>query len=333
MNATASHSSSNQASTNQISVPEVDATTQSCLTPAQAQAFRVAGLLIIRNLVRGEELAALQRETLPFVDNALALCAGQDEAPPWDIHYISAMKHGQTGKLTPYRQEYPINRSAACRLLLAHPFILNSVQLLQGSDFTATWDSMVFKSPGHGAIIPWHRDGNPPDFPVGTEPSPVFNVDFYLDGSDLSNCVWGIPGSVSWTQEAAADECRTRNAVPSGFDAAGAVPIPMNPGDVLLHDVKALHGSPWAQSVLRRVLYYEFRAADVILSNKLRNETYVKRKQLMLKSIIAERAADPRFAHEVPCAYAPQQGDWNRLQIPLGWKPPTYQYTHEDYPG
>ncbi len=316
-----------RASQSQPTVPEVDATTQDCITPAQAAAFKAAGLLIIRKLIRGNELAALQRETLPFVENALALCAGRDETPSWDIHQIMAMKHGETGKLTPFRQEYVVNRSEACRLLLAHPFILKSVQLLQGSDFTATWDSMVFKSPGHGAIIPWHRDGSPPDF----QPTPVFNVDFYLDGSDLSNCVWGIPGSVNWTPEEAAAECRTRNAVPSGFDATGAVPIPMAPGDVLLHDVKALHGSPWAQSVLRRVLYYEFRAADVILKNNLRNETYVKRKQMMLKSIIAERAADPRFAHEVPCAYAPQEGDWNHLAIPAGWKPPTYQYTHEDY--
>ena len=309
-------------------VPEVDATTQDSITPEQAAAFKAAGLLIIRKLVRGDELAALQRETLPFVENALALCAGRDESPAWDIHHILAMKHGQTGKLTPFRQEYVVNRSDACRLLLAHPFILKSVQLLQGSDFTATWDSMVFKSPGHGAIIPWHRDGNPPAY----EPSPVFNVDFYLDGSDTTNCVWGIPGSVHWTQDEAAAECRTRNTVPSGFDATGAVPIPMAPGDVLFHDVKALHGSPWAQSVLRRVLYYEFRAADVILKNNLRNATYVKRKQMMLKSIIAERAADPRFAHEVPCAYAPQQGEWNQLEIPAGWKPPTYQYAHEDYP-
>lgn len=314
-----------------VTVPEVDAMTQDCITPAQAAAFKTSGLMVIRNLIRGDELVSLQHETLPFVENALALCAGRDETPPWDIYHLLAMKHGQTGKLTPFRQEYPINRSAACRLLLAQPFILKSVQMLQGSDFTATWDSMVFKSPGHGAIIPWHRDGNPPDSIGEEQPTPVFNVDFYLDGSDATNCVWGIPGSVNWTAQDADNECRRRNAVPSGFDATGAVPIPMKPGDVLFHDVKVLHGSPWAQSVLRRVLYYEFRAAEVILKHKLRSELYVKRKQMMLKSIINERAANPRFAHEKPCVYAPQKGDWNNLDIPKDWKPPTYQYTHEDY--
>ena len=308
-------------------IVEVDATTQACITPEQVSAYQRSGLLIIRNLVRGEELAALQRETLPFVENALRLCEGRDEAPPWDLHYILATKHGQTGKLTPFRQEYPINRSEACRLLLGHPFILASVAALQGSDFTATWDSMVFKSPGHGAIIPWHRDGNPPEY----APTPVFNVDFYLDGSDASNCVWGIPGSNNWTNEQAAEECRRRNSVPSGFDATGAVPVPMRPGDVLFHDVKVLHGSPWAQSVLRRVLYYEFRAADVILKNRLRSENYVKRKQLMLKSIIAERATHARGRGEAPFNYAPTAGDWNRMPLPAGWKPATYQYTHEDY--
>ena len=314
-------------STGMPAIAEVDASRQDQITEAQAEAYHRAGLLILRNVVRGEELAALQRETLPFVDNALRLCQGQDEAPPWDTNYILAMKHGETGKLTPYRQEYVVQKSAACRLLLAHPFILKSVQRLQGSDFTATWDSMVFKSPGHGAIIPWHRDGNPPEF----QPTPVFNVDFYLDQSDTTNCVWGIPGSNQWTPERANDECRRRNSVPNGFDATGAIPLPMNPGDVLFHDVKTLHGSPWAQSKLRRVLYYEFRAADVILKNNLRTSAYVKRKQMMLKSLIAQRAAATVGRGEIPCAYAPQAGDWNQIEIPAGWEPATYQYTHEDY--
>jgi phytanoyl-CoA hydroxylase len=308
-------------------VVEVDAATQTCINAEQVAAYHRSGLLIIRNLVRGEELAALQRETLPFVENALRLCEGRDEAPPWDLHYIAAMKHAQTGKMTPFRQEYPINRSEACRLLLGHPFILASVAVIQGSDFTPTWDSLVFKSPGHGAIIAWHRDGTPPEHC----PTPVFNVDFYLDGSDATNCVWGIPGSNTWSEVDANAEIRRRNSVPSGFEAHGAIPLPMRPGDVLFHDVKVLHGSPWAQSALRRVLYYEFRAADVILKNGLRTEAYVKRKQRMLKSIINERASHARGRGEVPFNYAPQAGEWNRLPIPAGWKPATYQYTHEDY--
>lgn len=315
---------------NAISCPnivEVDVRNQGQINEAQAEAFRTSGLLILRNVVRGEELAALQQETLPIIENAVHLCEELNEAPPWPLHFILAMKHGQTGKLTPFRQEYPINRSEACRLLLAHPFILNSVQVLQGSDFTATWDSIVFKTPGHGAIIPWHRDGGIPEY----APTPVFNVDFYLDASDLSNCVWGIPGTNTWGDADANAECRRRNAVPSGFDCDGALPIPMNPGDVLFHDVRVLHGSPWAQSRLRRVLYYEFRAADVILRNGLRTENYVMRKQLMLKSIIAERARHARGNGEIPCDYRPQVGAWNRLEIPKGWKPATYQYTHEDY--
>jgi phytanoyl-CoA hydroxylase len=307
-------------------IVEVDASRQGCLTPDQAQAFRDAGLLIIRGLVRGEELAALERETMPLVDQAKTLCAGHTETPEWDVHHVLATKHAQTGALTPYRLEYPCQRSEACRLLLAHPFILNSVQMLQGPDLTPTWDSLVFKYPGHGAIIPWHRDGEPPIH----LPSPVFNVDFYLDASDLSNCVWGIPGSHLWPQEQAVAECARRNGTLS-WDVAGAVPVPMQPGDVLLHDIKTLHGSPWAQSTLRRVLYYEFRAAEVILGNGLRTEAYVKRKQLMLKSLIAQRAAHPRFAGETPFTYAPEQGDWNSWDLPVGWQPPTYQYVHEDY--
>ena len=39
--------------------------------------------------------------------------------------------------------------------------------------------------------------------------------------------------------------------------------LKVNPGDVLFHNVLVLHGSPPAQTKLRRVLYYEFRPGEV----------------------------------------------------------------------
>ncbi len=83
---------------------------------------------------------------------------------------------------------------------------------------------------------------------------------FYLDPSDASKCVWGIPGSNHWTVDDANADIERHNAGGT-FDTTGATPIPMQPGDDLLHDIAVLHGSPWAETKLRRVLYYEFRHA------------------------------------------------------------------------
>ena len=252
-----------------ITVPKVDALQQTELTDAQCQAFKNAGLLIIRNLIKPDELQTLQAETLPLVDDARARAAAMTEQPKtWlDLHDTAYTRHAQTGAITPFRIEYVVAKSAAARRLLAHPFILRSVARIQGRDFTSTWDSMVFKSPGGGAIVPWHRDSGV----VAEADAQIFNVDFYLDRSDETNCVWGIPGSNNWPPDRAQTEINRLN-VDGKFLTDGAVPVPMRPGDVLLHDILTLHGSPWAQSQLRRVIYYEFRTARTLIASKTHNE-------------------------------------------------------------
>ncbi len=52
-----------------------------------------------------------------------------------------------------------------------------------------------------------------------------------------------------------------------GWDPPGVVEVEMEPGDVLLHDVMVVHGSPPVEGkALRRTIYYEFRAAEQIIA-------------------------------------------------------------------
>src|SRR5436190_13481365 len=161
--------------------PHVDATKQDCITDDQAQFLRDNGLLIIRNVLRGAELKAVQDATAPLVQRVM-------HERPKDPDY-AYKRHHITGQQVPFRVEYVIDKTAACKALLGHPFILRSVEKLQGRNFIPTWDSMVFKQQGAGAAIPWHRDSGTGN---GADRCPIFNVDFYLDGSDMSNCLWGI---------------------------------------------------------------------------------------------------------------------------------------------
>ncbi len=171
-----------------MTFPHIDAATQDVIDDAQADFFRANGLLVLRNVVRGEELARLQRETQALVDRAVA---GVDDP---DYMY---QEHPQTRQRVPMRVEYVIDKTPACRALLGHPFMLRTVEKLQGRNFIPTWDSMVFKNEGAGAPIWWHRDSGTGN---GADPArqPIFNVDFYLDQADLSNCLWGLPGTNHW---------------------------------------------------------------------------------------------------------------------------------------
>lgn len=303
--------------------PHIDATQQDCITDEQAQFFRENGLLVIRNVLRGEELTAMQDQTLPLITRAM----NEDNAP--DTLY---QRHEITGQRVPMRVEYIIDKTAAGKALLGHPFILRSVEKLQGRNFVPTWDSVVFKMEGQGVAIAWHRDGG--DENVVDGGPPIFNVDFYLDGSDMSNCLWGIPGSNNWTREQVAEKIAylNRDLDKGVFHTEGAVPIVMNPGDVILHNILALHGSAPAQTKLRRVAYYEFRPIEVELAVGPHVPAYLPLKQKLLLACLQARAVAPYAAEETPYKYRPD-AQFAAPVLEAGEELETYRYVHADYWG
>jgi phytanoyl-CoA hydroxylase len=299
--------------------PWIDARTQDCITDEQAQFFRDNGLLVIRNLVRGEELAQLQSETQELVDRARA---GVEDP---DFLY---REHEISGKRVPFRVEYVIDKRHACAVLLGHPFILRSVEKLQGRNFIPTWDSMVFKNAGNGVAIPWHRDSGTDAVPGNRGyQQPIFNVDFYLDRADLSNCLWGILGSNRWDQERANHVVNELNQ--GGFQQGhGSVPITMEPGDVILHNITALHGSPPSQSALRRVLYFEFRPGEFEREVGPHRVEYGPLKQQQLLECLQHRARSPYAAGETPFHYRPDA----EFAPPVPGAALTgYRFPHEQY--
>ncbi len=305
------------------SFPIIDAAKQSCITPEQAQFFRDYGLLHIRNLLRGDELRLLQEQTLPLVQKATA-----SKVDDPDYAY---MKHRVTGREVPYRIEYIIDKTKAGKALLGHPFILQSIQMLQGRNFLPTWDSMVFKLEGMGAQIVWHRDGEPyPEQAADIDhPVAAINVDFYLDGSDLTNCLWGILGSNRWKHKDALAKIDELNRGDK-FNTEGAVPIPVQPGDVLFHSILALHGSPAAQSKLRRVMYYEFRPIPVELKYGPHKPEYVPLKQKVLLAALRERAEAAYARGEQPFVYQPE-GAYAAPALGVEEKLSTWRYKHSDF--
>ena len=296
--------------------PVVDTQSQESITDEQAQFFLDHGLLILPGLLKGEELRRLQAETLPLIERA----ARERVADP-DYAYG---KHEATGREVPRRIEYPIEKSAAGKALLGHPFVLRSVEKLQGRNFIPTWDAMVFKLQGAGAAVPWHRDAGKDH--IGARP--IFNVDFYLDEADLSTCLWGIPGSNHWTQEEAQAAITRLNQ--GGFQTEGAQPLPMRPGDALIHNILTLHGSPPSQARLRRVIYYEFRPAETELQLGPHTPEYIPIKQKVLLACLRDRAAAPYAAGERAFTYRPT-AEFAPPPLAPEEKLSTYRYPHKQY--
>ena len=127
-----------------------------------------------------------------------------------------------------------------------HPEILVMVAQVLGHDF-ALWNSSFFAKPANGGhATPWHQDGE--YWPI--EPLATCTVWIAVDPSTVENgCLQVIPGSheeqrlkrhkqnnsesLTLSLEIEADE----------YDAARAVPIELEAGQVSLHDVYLVHGS------------------------------------------------------------------------------------------
>src|SRR5947209_11087004 len=214
------------------------------ITDDEIRFFDENGYVICRGVLHEDELANFRSESARLIGEIVGggpadkQCGRGPEGIPYYLHYLHAN---------------PNNFSLR---LLAHPFIGDLLARMVGPDFVPCYESLVFKLPGRGSSVPWHRDGN-----AKTGDERIFNIDVYPDRSTVANsCVWVIPGSHLWEAERATEMVRRGR---EEFDLPGAVPAEMEPGDVLLHHVKVLHGSAMNTSdELRRVVYFDNRAAS-----------------------------------------------------------------------
>lgn len=214
------------------------------ITDEEIAFFDENGFVICKGVLHAEELANFRAESQRLIDEVLAggpadkRCGRGPEGIPYYLNHLHA------------------NPNDFSLRLLALPFVGDLLTRMVGADFIPCFESLVFKLPSNGSSVPWHRDGHSY---VGDQR--IFNIDIYPDRSTINNsCVWAVPGSHKWEHKEAMEWVRRGQ---KDFDLPGAVPAELDPGDVLLHHVKVLHGSTVNKSSeLRRVVYFDNRAAS-----------------------------------------------------------------------
>jgi ectoine hydroxylase-related dioxygenase (phytanoyl-CoA dioxygenase family) len=260
------------------------------ITDDEIAFFDENGYVICRSVLNPDELANYQAESARLIDEiqsggpADKMCGRGPEGVPYYLHYLHA------------------NPNTFSLRLLAHPFIGDLLTRMTGPDFIPCFESLVFKLPGHGSSVPWHRDGN---VEFGNER--IFNIDIYGDRSTVDNsCVWVIPGSHLWEAERA-DAMVKRGR--SDFDLPGAVPAEVEPGDVLLHHTKVLHGSTVNSSQeLRRVVYFDNRTAGWNERYGWFDREVIDKRCRLYQYALNERRTNPYPSDDETFAYAPPAG-------------------------
>jgi phytanoyl-CoA hydroxylase len=265
------------------------------ITDEEIRFFDENGYVICRNVLHTDELEHFRAESGRLIDQILAggpadrMCNRGPEGTPYYLTYLHA------------------NPNTFSLRLLAHPFIGDLLTRMVGPDFIPCYESLVFKLPGHGSSVPWHRDGNSL---TGSER--IFNIDIYPDRSTVENsCVWVVPGSHLWEQERAMEMVRRGR---EDFGLPGAVPAEMEPGDVLLHHVKVLHGSTVNKSgELRRVVYFDNRAASWNEEYGWFDRSVIEKRCRLYQYALHERKTNPYPSDDEVFPYTVPEGlpVWN----------------------
>lgn len=261
------------------------------ITDEEIAFFDENGYVICRGVLHPDELDHFRAESKRLIDEVLAggpadaKCGRGPEGVPYYLNYLHS------------------NPNSFSLRLLAHPFIGDLLTRMVGPDFIPCFESLVFKLPGHGSSVPWHRDGN-----IATQGEErIFNIDIYPDRSNVANsCVWVIPGSHKWEQERAMEMvARGREQ----FELPGAVPAEMEPGDVLLHHTKVLHGSTVNSSNdLRRVVYFDNRAVSWNEKYRWWDPEVMRKRCLLYQHALQERRRNPYPSDDETFSYTPPPG-------------------------
>lgn len=265
-----------------------------------AAAFDRDGFVHLKGVLSAGEIEALRADSGAIID-------GGWEGHPNPTDYMHNVLP-DTGEDVFHRVQYifPKAPRGSFVTLLGHPFILQIVQRLLGEDALCAAEALVFKMAGNGREVLIHADCEAADPRL----SPlIFNVDYYLDDSTLENgCLYVAPGThkLNLPHSEIADK---------GFDFPGLIPVPVQAGDVLLHNIRLVHGSPRSRGgALRRTIYFEWQSLAALLEQDgprpgfSPTPDFVTDRIRLLMRAIDQRRQAPYAQDETPFDYQPPAG-------------------------
>ena len=275
------------------------------LLPQKVEDFNRDGYVKLPGVFTGDELLALQKDSQLLIDGGY-----ENKEYPTDFHVKT---DPATGKKVFHRVQFIFSYSQvqpnSFLVALGHPRVLSLVNALLGNDFVCDGEALVFKGPDDGAEVPVHADCDPADKRTSDEHL-GFNVDIYLDDATTGNgCLYAAKGSHK-------PRYSSEEISRQGFEFPGLEPVPMQAGDVLLHNIAVVHGSHTNHSSqLRRTIYYEFQSLSWLMKEGVRpginmTKSWAEARLRLLSHAMQVRAEsvygadEKRLDYQVPRGYS-----------------------------
>jgi len=204
------------------------------------ETLRTEGYAVVRNLLTEEELLEVSAASEQLIREWQAGELNSNDFGSYELNEVP-------GPILYSIRHLETKHPSFAQLARSEP-MTGIVRRVFGGPATPTAFALIIKMPNYGGKVPYHSD--PIDVPYGH----VYNFSIYLDDSGPENgCFEVVPGS---------------HLLPAmaGFiddKPEGAVFVKMARGDVLIHDVRVVHGSAFSRSEkLRRSICVEFQPAE-----------------------------------------------------------------------
>ena len=203
--------------------------------------------------------------------------------------------------------------SDACLRIYGHPKLLAVAAQINGEDFTPFNEAVWMKHPGLGPSVAWHQDGTThwesADLDQGSH---GFNFMAQVYGCTAANGLWIVPGS----HDQGKVDIEALMAAAGSDRLPEAVPLICDPGDVVMCNRQAVHGS-FANTGrdLRVTINFGFHRRASVLgvagggihnARVVYDETRIRERSRLIGLAIDARAQ--RFPDEEPYDYQPFAG-------------------------
>ena len=224
------------------------------ISDKQVEDYRENGFVVVEKVLPADLLAEVRHTTDEIVACAQGLASHDEVYDLEDSHTPEAPRVR--------RIKRPHNVHPLYRELAGNRRVLAIVTKLLGPNVRHQGGILNMKSPGFGAPIEWHQDWV--FYPHTNDDLLVAGL-FLDDVTPENGAVLFVPGSHRgplYDHHAEGRFCGAIGPEEGDFDTT-AVPALGRAGDMSVHHCRVVHASALNRSARpRRVLYYEFNAAD-----------------------------------------------------------------------
>ncbi len=194
--------------------------------------------------------------------------------------------------------------------LMSHESILSIAEAFCGSDVIPLQCDVLFKYNHAASEVLWHQDA------IFPREYPYINIGIYLDDSNIDDgCLRLIPGTQNQVQDIF--EITQSQAT----ETSNKTDIPANAGDIVIHDLMAVHSSPAkSKTGVRRTIYIEMRPASAVVDQGVQSEVWVELRRRWM-GLILRRSSSRRFENQLNLS-SPLQSDIEEIREILAHREP-----------